>query len=117
MTKDEALKKVIENLEIQDYNNVNATLISYCKEALEQPAQEPVAWRHLYESGYDLYTENDDICPECEPLYTHPHQWQEPVAFTASELEKIIYNWTHYDSIDFEGMAMELNKSIEDKNK
>jgi hypothetical protein len=36
MTKDEALKMVIENLELQEFNTVNATLISYCKEALEQ---------------------------------------------------------------------------------
>jgi len=42
MTKDEALKMVIKNLELQEFNTVNATLISYCKEALEQPAQEPV---------------------------------------------------------------------------
>jgi hypothetical protein len=32
----EALKMVIENLELQEFNTVNATLISYCKEALEQ---------------------------------------------------------------------------------
>ena len=36
MNKDEALKMVIENLELQEFNTVNATLISYCKEALEQ---------------------------------------------------------------------------------
>jgi hypothetical protein len=41
MNKDEALKMVIKNLELQEFNTVNATLIAYCKEALEQPAQEP----------------------------------------------------------------------------
>jgi hypothetical protein len=50
MNKDEALKMVIKNLELQEFNTVNATLISYCKEALEQSAQEPVTWLNKMQS-------------------------------------------------------------------
>jgi hypothetical protein len=65
MTKDEALKMVIENLELQQFNTVNATLISYCKEALAtnkesslvQPAQDDYkileAQKIVAEGNYD----------------------------------------------------------------
>ena len=50
-TKDEALNMVIKNLELQEFNTVNATLISYCKEALEQPA-----WQGLTEEEFIYFT-------------------------------------------------------------
>ena len=48
MTKDEALKMAIECLEYHNEQgawgcNLEGTIV-ICKEALEQPAQEPVAW-------------------------------------------------------------------------
>ena len=57
--------------------------IVICKEAIEQPAQDPVAWRVLLdEAPQDTYWHYmTGRCPQCfkssaEPLYTHPHQWQ-----------------------------------------
>jgi hypothetical protein len=96
MTKDEALESSIEALEnlcegfllgadwrgVAIYDDtVNA--IKACKEALEQPAQEPVAWMHRHAGEI---TEFNDFqsCQYCEPLYTHPHQWQ---GLTDDEIE------------------------------
>jgi hypothetical protein len=102
MTKDEALKMVIENLELQEFNTVNATLISYCKEALEQndnlltiaymsgvaegkskaleqPSQEPVAWMSKMGSFTAIAETKKQLPKGTEPiaLYTHPAQsWQ-----------------------------------------
>ena len=75
MNKDEALKIVIENLELQEFNTVNATLISYCKEALEQPAQEPVAW--MNDIAFSMDKELLGTRSRIVPLYTHPApSWQ-----------------------------------------
>ena len=123
MTKDEALKLAIEFMEtltidvgIKTWNEKHRKeAIQACKEALEQPAQEPVAYFKKWEDksgehkdikfsnseGYKpLYTQpapqttqepvawmhcvDEDItefndfqaCPKCEPLYTHPKEWQ-----------------------------------------
>ena len=71
MNKDEALKMVIKNLELQEFNTVNATLIAYCKEALAtnkdsslvQPAQ-----------NLKLIEDNGNGIKTYEILPTH--QWQ-----------------------------------------
>ena len=37
--------------------------------------QEPVAWMHQVDE--DITEFNDfQACPKCEPLYTHPKEWQ-----------------------------------------
>ena len=44
---------------------------------LEQSSlvQEPVAWMHRVDE--DITEFNDfQACPKCEPLYTHPKEWQ-----------------------------------------
>ena len=44
---------------------------------LEQSSlvQEPVAWMHRVDE--DITEFNDfQACPKCEPLYTHPKDWQ-----------------------------------------
>ena len=59
MNKDEALKmaiKVIENLNYDAFGYfpdecANNEAIKACKEALEQPAQEPVAWMYKRADG------------------------------------------------------------------
>jgi hypothetical protein len=48
MTKDEALKMVIENLQIQDFNAVNASIIAYCEEAIKQSS-----WKELSDDEID----------------------------------------------------------------
>jgi hypothetical protein len=38
-------------------------------------SQEPVAWMHCVDE--DITEFNDfQACPKCEPLYTHPKEWQ-----------------------------------------
>ena len=40
-----------------------------------RPTQEPVAWMHCVDE--DITEFNDfQACPKCEPLYTHPKEWQ-----------------------------------------
>lgn len=77
MTKDEALKMAIETLENIDgkrFQHFIDETIQSCKEALEQPAQKPVAWMDeegIWEYEWESYSENK------KPLYTHPApSWQ-----------------------------------------
>jgi hypothetical protein len=88
MNKDEALKMAIEALE-NIHNRLIATdrrglrydeaeALDACKEALEQPAKEPVAWMSKMGS-FTAIAETKKQLPkgtEPIPLYTHPHQWQ-----------------------------------------
>ena len=86
MTKDEALKMAIEaldDLELCDYKTAHKA-INACKEALEQPAQEPMCWWNET-MGFDGFVFNRD--DTLTPLYTHPHQWQ---GLTDDEIEEII---------------------------
>ena len=73
----EALKMAIEQLEAEVFPPLNkAFIIAKLKEALEQPAQEPVA--HFVFSGNVWSQVADEYKNEhfAVPLYTHPHQWQ-----------------------------------------
>jgi hypothetical protein len=73
MTKDEALEMAIDYL---DGSYEAHKVRKACQEALEQPAQEPVAYAD-YERG-TCYLIGTPI-PKNEiknPLYTHHHQWQ-----------------------------------------
>ena len=83
MTKDEALKMAIEALE--DFSTQYARLepiINACKEALEQPAQEPVAWINEDELPdeypYDEMFKHSEIVYGVRvfPVYSPKHQWQ-----------------------------------------
>ena len=102
MTKNEALKMAIEALEqyvkvvqhkfnaenwgdIEDGGKPAIKAIQACKEALEQPAQEPVAWywdnNHRDKIPYVGVERGnpkmDDIFGTPIPLYTHPApSWQ-----------------------------------------
>jgi len=85
-------------------------------EALEQPAQEPVAWMYTKKGDYgytedsveattsENYAINLSITPVI-PLYTHPHQWQ---GLTDDEIQEL----THYD-IKF---ARAIEQSLREKN-
>ena len=61
--------------------------INACKEALKQPAQEPVAWmaHDLHTSWLSFQKEALKDAKEIEPLYTSPHQWQQ---LTQNEINK-----------------------------
>jgi len=70
MTKDEALKMAIDFLDgSYEAHNVRKA----CQEALEQPAQEPIAWMAKDENCTDcIVWERDE--EHTMPLYTHPVQ-------------------------------------------
>ena len=103
MTKDEALKMAMYELEIvglKDGDTYNA-----CKEALEQPAQEPYKC-HWVEKGKGHCERNNRMgLPD---VYTHPHQWQ---GLTDDEMEKV------FESIETSTTHRKIYRAIEAKLK
>ena len=60
----------------------------YTHPAPQPTTQEPVAWMHCVDE--DITEFNDfQACPKCEPLYTHPKEWQ---GLTAEEIASIPLN-------------------------
>ncbi len=89
MNKDEALKMAIKALLTgHHHTDLCNEAINACKEALEQPTQEPVAWIKQWEN---MFGKHKDIVfiktDEYSPLYTNPHQWQ---GLTDDEIWKFI---------------------------
>ncbi len=85
MTKDEALKMAIDFMKtltidvgIKTWNEKHRKeAIQACKEALEQPAQEPVAWMNDIAFSMDKDELTADKFGDIVPLYTHPApSWQ-----------------------------------------
>jgi hypothetical protein len=75
MTKDEALKMAIEALL---YGTDHTNAVKACKEALEQPTQEPVGYVDEFgnfEFTMQMWMEEEPNVT-WTPLYTHPKQWQ-----------------------------------------
>lgn len=148
MTKDEALKmaieamnsaysshgKILTSMPAQDawlYHGCDAKLfkaLQACKEALEQPAQEPVAW--LLEYRYDEFDYWHKNCDEDKlalemwfdairydttehkiyPLYTHPAPlWQ---GLSDEEIETIMVgkNGTYFN------FARAIEQALKEKN-
>lgn len=108
MTKDEALKRAIEYLECPTQGGQKLTVINACKKALEQPAQEPVAWIYQSNSGHPaLRWENttsfhyDSIAKKQPdiPLYTHPAEWQ---SLSDDEITDMHHEFVEFDSINNE---------------
>jgi uncharacterized Zn-finger protein len=118
VSKDTALKMAIEYIDkLKSTGQTNWLEINViqnaCKEALEQPAQQPVAWMHRHAGEI---TEFNDFqsCQYCEPLYTHPHQW---VGLTDDEIE---YSCIKCDK-DFSISAFKMGviwaeQALKDKN-
>ena len=108
MNKDEALKMAGYNLDgviadvekFDGFDNVCLETIKRVRnviaEALEQPAQEPVAWMSKTGS-FTAIAETKKQLPkgtEPIPLYTHPHQWQ---GLTDDEIELFIFEHTKFN--------------------
>jgi cell fate (sporulation/competence/biofilm development) regulator YmcA (YheA/YmcA/DUF963 family) len=116
MNKDEALKMAIEALNKlarlgngDSYGNSDGNCIAIktlkaIEEALEQPAQEPVAYtnademQELKDGMSTCYMYKERLDADCIPLYTHPHQWQ---GLTDDEIGQIIVNSKSLLAIDF----------------
>lgn len=81
--KDEALKKCLRVLEPISEQRMYETqwigsAIQACKEALEQPTQEPVAFRNKNTGEFCTggFLLNHGWDKEWIKLYTHPKEWQ-----------------------------------------
>ena len=93
MNKDEALKMAIEALQnnqtydwkgnpLTALDEANEKVINACKEALEQPAQEPDYWL-----GYGLQAHDEKPYDEATPLYLRPAQ-----PLSDDEIKKLAHN-------------------------
>ena len=116
MTKDKALQMAINAL--TNCSNFEKA-INACKEALEQPAQEPVAWywdNHHRDKIPCVGVERgnpkmDAIFGTPIPLYTHPHQWQ---GLTDDELSHLKYLHVDYELFDEGEYGTECNVYVDD---
>ena len=118
MTKDEAILFVIDVLEnhVEDPRSENLIekTIKLCKEALEQPAQEPVGYTTKFDletacQGNTLLWFANKNGKYNVALYTHPHQWQ---GLTDDEIETII---EEKDGV-FGSVIRAIEQALKEKN-
>jgi hypothetical protein len=140
MTKDEALKMAIDVLQNyaqadspvwrkalnackealkqktvleRDYNFMRDLAIGL-EEALEQPAQEPVAW--IVGNHGHCTTKKDwaeKYSNHIKPLYTHPHQWQ---GLTDDEIGNLITPYEYSVHPDLDGLTRAIEQALKEKN-
>jgi hypothetical protein len=88
--------------------------IDLVKEALEQPAQEPVAWQWFDSSNF-IKEKNDTDSDKWRPLYTHPHQWQgltdDEIVAKVFENDELLARILYLD-----GVSKALKQALKDKN-
>ena len=116
MTKDKALQMAINAL--TNCSNFEKA-INACKEALEQPAQEPVAWywdnNHRNKIPYVGVERGnpkmDAIFGTPIPLYTHPHQWQ---GLTDEERENLIPDDIEMCTVEY--LCKVIEQALKEKN-
>ena len=115
MTKDEALKMALLALEMYVpyyIKDGGCKAIKACKEALEQPAQEPVAWMN------DIaYSDEIDNLPanrgEIIPLYAHPApSWQTNKEFVLLSDDEIM-NIARESYMSRDGGDIKFGRAIE----
>ena len=113
----EALKMAIEALEDWDAGHPICTsdLLQACKEALEQPAQEPVAWRNPNDDdrrhAFMWNTDARDKEKYTVALYTHPApSWQ---GLSDDEIEDV---WNRNWDIGYKACARAIEQALKEKN-
>ena len=110
MTKDKALQMAINAL-----TNCSRfeEAIQACKEALEQPAQEPVAWMNDIAFSMDKDELTTDKFGDIVPLYTAPpsREWQ---GLSDDEIN-LIYPCTGGEH-DFKDIARAIEAKLREKN-
>ena len=144
MTKDEALKMAIEFMEtltidvgIKTWNEKHRKeAIQACKEALAQPAKEPVVWECFLDSAYyDMWAirqtgnrnfeetihvingkEAKHLCAWLNSLNTHPApSW---VGLSDDENEAIIESiWVWGNDFPYEKYRRTIETKLKEKNK
>lgn len=136
MNKDEALKMAIETMKIWNGKSVKTNTASFridfegaiqtCKEALEQPAQEPVAYGckaiggemdgKIYGAWYDksgLDDKEKDF--EIVALYTHPApSWQ---GLSDDEVGNLIARYEYAVHPDLDGFTRAIEQALKERNK
>ncbi len=129
---EQVLKMAIEALEdaltrFSTFNEMQHDAIQACIDALEQPAQDPVAYIYQNNAGYPSLMWNPLCVYEYEsitlkqpkiPLYTHPHQWQgltdDEIHNVADTIDNIEYACEYINVIEF---SRAIEKKIKEKNK
>jgi hypothetical protein len=112
MTKDEALEKAIPTHDYLDGSYEAHKVRKACQEALEQPAQSPVA-----EISEGMLFWNQPV-PDFEDgikLYTQP-QAKEWVGLNRSEIVDIIIKMENKTMGDLVAMARDVEQALKDKN-
>ena len=119
MTKDEALKMAIKfmgtltiDVGIKTWNEKHRKeAIQACKEALEQPAQEPVACMFVSEEGgceeigHLEHHYDGEFPDDFTPLYTHPApSWQ---GLSDDEI------WEYHNKTDSDNWVIDFARAIE----
>jgi hypothetical protein len=133
MTKDEALKLALEALEnistalreddvLGSDSELMLNAITAIKEALAQPAQEPVAWinaeKRTFEwNGPVLWNTPTVASLNKIPLYTAPQQrpWVGLTELERAEIANLKW-WDWEDSFDIEGFARAIEAKLREKN-
>jgi hypothetical protein len=89
-------------------------------EALEQPAQEPVAFsnademQELKDGMSTCYMYKERLNADCIPLYTHPHQWQ---GLTDDEVREIRERYRGDDWLEgFWKFYHDVEQALKEKN-
>ena len=109
----EALRMAIDTMEMHVPYYVKdrgCDAINACKEALEQPAQEPVgvvSWHEGTVMGSIFPSSN--MPKDGVKLYTHPYQWQ---GLTDDEISKL-WCTDHASYLEF---ANSIEQALKDKN-
>ena len=107
MTKDEALKMAIDWIEKETRSQYTyVDILQACKEALEQPTQEPIGFIHQdmktllpvfrFNAPFATYKLTTASNPDI-PLYTHPKEWQ---GLSDDEVRTIEGNCINYGAFD-----------------
>jgi hypothetical protein len=118
MTKDEALKLALEALEAHaDIGIKSDKAITAIKEALAQPAQEPVAWITPDGEGFRIRfsAPTSDVPLGWDALYTIPQQrpW---VGLTDDEIDKIFEEVAGPNKGTKQRFARAIEATLKEKN-
>jgi hypothetical protein len=90
--------------------------------ALEQPEQEPVAWRYKGMMGMPWSLSDDGYHVSCkrdkryiiEPLYTHPpRQWQ---SLTDTDIGMLYVKWDATPGVSLADFARDVEAALKEKN-
>ena len=114
-------KKALDTEPMTTTDVITCKMVGKCcmtGEALEQPAQEPVAWMNDIAFSINKDELTADKFGDIVPLYTHPHQWQ---GLTDDEILDLEQKYTDLlvgggTMFHFEEFARAIEAKLKDKN-